>query len=98
MDLGKLHAIGRDIGVTGSALQEWVDAERVIERSLRAQVRDEHREKIALEERRLQAEERVLQLKLKLQEQTTGSDAVEITASPAVMDSCGQHKLLPTFN
>ncbi|KAH7958122.1 hypothetical protein HPB51_027891 [Rhipicephalus microplus] len=78
MDLEKLHAIGTDMGLTESALQEWVQAERVIERDLRAQARDEQREKIALEERRLQAEERVLQLKLKLQEPTTGSNTGEI--------------------
>ncbi|KAH7950901.1 hypothetical protein HPB52_003084 [Rhipicephalus sanguineus] len=65
------------MGLTGSALQEWVDAERVIERDLRVQVRNEQRERIELEERRLQAEERVLQLKLKLQEQAT------IPASPS---------------
>ncbi|KAH7938722.1 hypothetical protein HPB51_028759 [Rhipicephalus microplus] len=77
MDLEKLHAIGTDMGLMGSALQEQVDAERVIERDLRTQVRDEQREKIPLEERLLQADERVLQLKLKLQEQTTGSNAGE---------------------
>ncbi|KAH7951597.1 hypothetical protein HPB52_010740 [Rhipicephalus sanguineus] len=65
------------MGLTGSALQEWVDAERVIERDLRVQVRNEQRERIELEERRLQAEERVLQLKLKLQEQATSSNAGE---------------------
>ncbi|KAL3221766.1 hypothetical protein MRX96_029209 [Rhipicephalus microplus] len=51
-------------------------------RDLRAQVRDEQREKIALEERRLQSEERVLLLKLKLQEQKTGSNAGEIGRPP----------------
>ncbi|KAH7946521.1 hypothetical protein HPB52_000401 [Rhipicephalus sanguineus] len=59
------------MGLTGSALREWVDAERVIERDLRVQVRNEQRERIELEERRLQAEQRVLQLKPKLQEQAT---------------------------
>ncbi|KAH7957556.1 hypothetical protein HPB52_020052 [Rhipicephalus sanguineus] len=68
MDLEKLHAIGKDMGLDGAALQEWVDAQRVIERELRAQARVDQREKLELEEKRLQAEERVLQLKLKLQE------------------------------
>lgn len=105
MDIERLHAIGKDMGLTGSALQEWVDAERVIERDLRVQVRNEQRERIELEERRLQAEERVLQLKLKLQEQATSSNAGQSgrpvsddAASPAVMDSCSPHKLLPPFN
>ncbi|KAL3198932.1 hypothetical protein MRX96_001510 [Rhipicephalus microplus] len=47
-------------------------------RDLHAQVRDEQREKIALEKRRLQAEECVLLLKLKVREQKTGSNAGEI--------------------
>ncbi|KAL1470463.1 hypothetical protein MTO96_024178 [Rhipicephalus appendiculatus] len=58
MDIDRLRAIRRDMGLTGSALKECVDAERVIGRDLRAQVRDEQRVKIELEERRLQAEER----------------------------------------
>ncbi|KAL3221498.1 hypothetical protein MRX96_029365 [Rhipicephalus microplus] len=53
---------------------------------LRAQVRDEQQEKIALEERRLQAEERVLLLKLKLQEQKTDLNAGEI-GRPGVRDT-----------
>ncbi|KAL1441851.1 hypothetical protein MTO96_008243 [Rhipicephalus appendiculatus] len=65
------------MGLTGSALKEWVDAERVIDRDLRVQVRDEQRAKLELEERRLQAEQRVLQLKLKLQEQAASTNAGE---------------------
>ncbi|KAH6927381.1 hypothetical protein HPB50_002459 [Hyalomma asiaticum] len=69
MDTGTLYTIGKDMGLTGPEHREWVDAERARERDLRAQARAEQREKIDLEEKRLQAEERVLQLKLKLQEQ-----------------------------
>ncbi|KAH7937250.1 hypothetical protein HPB49_009521 [Dermacentor silvarum] len=101
MDIERLYAIGKDMGLAGAALREWVDAERATERDLRAQARDDQRVNIELEEKRLQAEERVLQLKLKLQEQAARSNALPVSgdaAVPAMMDGCSPHKLLPPFN
>ncbi|KAH7953029.1 hypothetical protein HPB49_003698 [Dermacentor silvarum] len=89
------------MGLAGTALREWIDAERATERGLRTQARDDRRVNIELEEKRLQAEERVLQLKLKIQEQAASSNALPVSgdaAVPAIMDGCSPHKLSPPFN
>ncbi|KAH6925069.1 hypothetical protein HPB50_000291 [Hyalomma asiaticum] len=64
MDTGTLYTIGKDMGLTGLELREWVEAERARERDLRAQARQEQREKMELEEKRLQAEDTDLCLRL----------------------------------
>ncbi|KAH8029570.1 hypothetical protein HPB51_001295 [Rhipicephalus microplus] len=98
----KLQAIGKDMGLGGAALQEWADAQRVIERYLRARAGDDQRVQMGLEEKRLQAEERVLQLRLKLHEaggnergssQQTSNDV----PVPATLYSRSRRKLLPLF-
>lgn len=33
MDIERLYAIGKDMGLAGAALREWVDAERATERA-----------------------------------------------------------------
>ncbi|KAH7938493.1 hypothetical protein HPB49_024621 [Dermacentor silvarum] len=90
MDIERLYAIGKDMGLAGAALREWVDAERATERDLRAQARDDQRANIELEEKRLQAEERA-----------ASSNALPVSgdaAVPAMMDGGSPHKLLPPFN
>ncbi|KAH7954313.1 hypothetical protein HPB49_017486 [Dermacentor silvarum] len=76
MEIERLYAIGKDMGSAGAALREWVDAERATERGLRTQAHEDQRVNIELQEKRLQAKERVLQLKLKLQEQGTSSNVL----------------------
>lgn len=51
MDIERLYAIGKDMGLAGAALREWVDAERATERGLRAQAREDQRVSIELEEK-----------------------------------------------
>lgn len=72
---------------------------------IKRDLRDELREMIQLEERRLQAEEHLLPLKLKLKEQRTSSNtgkserpANDDAAFPAVIHSCTPHKLFTLFN
>ncbi|KAH7984814.1 hypothetical protein HPB49_025710 [Dermacentor silvarum] len=99
MDIERLYAIGKDMGLAGAVLRDWVDAERVIARDLCMQAHNDQRANIELEEIRLQVEERVLQLKLKLQEQTTSlkvrDSGLPLSGDAAVatrMDGCTPHK------
>ncbi|KAH7965167.1 hypothetical protein HPB49_004556 [Dermacentor silvarum] len=105
MDIERLYAIGKDMGLAGAALREWVDTERVTERDRRTQARDDQRANIELDKRMLQVEERILQLKLKLKEQATSLNARYTrllvsgdAAVPAMMDGCSPHKLFPLYN
>lgn len=69
MEADKLTAIGKELGLSGSALKEWMDQERAREKEAhdaclaeRNAAKEAEAEAVA----RLQAEKEVLELKIKL--------------------------------
>ncbi|KAH8042518.1 hypothetical protein HPB51_023846 [Rhipicephalus microplus] len=80
METDKLTAIGKELGLSGPGLKQWIDEERVREREareVRLAERNAAKEADAEALARLQAEKEVLELRLKLREldATTGSGA-----------------------
>ncbi|XP_050046366.1 uncharacterized protein [Dermacentor andersoni] len=111
MEIERLYAIGKELGMTGAELKRWIDTEIVRERDQRAQHREDAKaqaleaEAQAEQERlRLEAEERVLKLKIELQEKTAGvqsaqSDSTtEQSVTRAAPELFSPHKLIPPFN
>lgn len=107
METDKLTAIGKELGLSGPGLKQWIDEERVREREareVRLAERNAAKEADAEALARLQAEKEVLELRLKLREldATTGSvttgQSVEgpHMGSPQSYES--PHKLIPPFN
>ncbi|XP_065299248.1 uncharacterized protein [Dermacentor albipictus] len=111
MEIERLYAIGKELGMTGAELKRWIDTEIVRERDQRAQHREDAKaqaleaEAQAEQERlRLEAEERVLKLKIELQEKTTGvqsaqrDSTTEQSVTRAAPELFSPHKLIPPFN
>uniref|UniRef100_L7M186 Putative tick transposon n=1 Tax=Rhipicephalus pulchellus TaxID=72859 RepID=L7M186_RHIPC len=107
METDKLTAIGKELGLSGSGLKQWIDEERAREREAReARLAERNAAKEADAEAlaRLQAEKEVLELRLKLREldATTGSMTTGHSAEGARMASPesyeSPHKLIPPFN
>ncbi|XP_075539731.1 uncharacterized protein LOC142574564 [Dermacentor variabilis] len=111
MEIERLYAIGKELGMTGAELKRWIDIEIVRERDQRAQHREDAKaqaqeaEAQAEQERlRLEAEERVLKLKIELQEKTAAvqsaqSDSTtEQSVTRAAPQLFSPHKLIPPFN
>uniref|UniRef100_A0A6B0VDB5 Putative reverse transcriptase n=1 Tax=Ixodes ricinus TaxID=34613 RepID=A0A6B0VDB5_IXORI len=70
MELPKLMACGKELGLKGAALKEWVDQERENTRAARAQE----------QERSVEAEHRTLELRIRLQELQNASP-IPVTTS-----------------
>ncbi|KAH7961843.1 hypothetical protein HPB52_012636 [Rhipicephalus sanguineus] len=104
MEFERLYAIGKDLGMTGAELKRWVDAEIARERDQRAQNREDAKAQAEQDRLRLEAEERVLKLKIELQEKTGSTQGASTDASAgqalarAAPDIFSPHKLIPPFN
>ncbi|KAH7972254.1 hypothetical protein HPB52_009982 [Rhipicephalus sanguineus] len=104
MEFERLYAIGKDLGMTGAELKRWVDAEIARERDQRAQNREDAKAQAEQDRLRVEAEERVLKLKIELQEKTGSTQGAATDASAgqalarAAPDIFSPHKLIPPFN
>ncbi|KAH7943704.1 hypothetical protein HPB52_010032 [Rhipicephalus sanguineus] len=101
MEFERLYAIGKDLGMTGAELKRWVDAEIARERDQRAQNLEDAKAQAEQDRLRLEAEERVLKLKIELQEKTGSTQGAATDASAgqalarAAPDVFRPHKLIP---
>ncbi|XP_049267363.1 uncharacterized protein LOC125756539 [Rhipicephalus sanguineus] len=107
MEADKLTAIGKELGLSGSALKEWMDQERAREkeaRDARLAERNAAKEAEAEAVARLKAEKEVLELKLKLHElgatagRTTTGQLPEAVPVGTTQSYQSPHKLIPAFN
>nr|XP_037288711.1 uncharacterized protein LOC119181561 [Rhipicephalus microplus] len=107
MEANKLMAIGKELGLSGSALKEWMDQERAREkeaRDARLAERNAAKEPEAEAVARLQAEKEILELKVKLHQlgATAGSTTTgQLTESEPVGTTPSHqspHILTPAFN
>ncbi|KAM7284642.1 uncharacterized protein ISCGN_001736 [Ixodes scapularis] len=114
MDTEKLMKVGQELGLSGAALKQWMDEERVRERDQRTAEREATKEAEALARARLdaddhtrvrlEAERAVLELQLRLQERresaVEGIPNESGAGTPAgfVQGYRSPHKLIPVFN
>lgn len=99
MDWEKYIPIGKELGLSGKELKEWIDEQQIKERDRRAEDRDASRVAHEQEIARLAAEQSLLEVKCRLAERTaatieTGGEHVQ--ASSEVFGS--PHKLIPPYN
>lgn len=110
MDLEKLMLIGKELGLSGQDLREWIDAERAKEREKRATECEAAKEAARLAQQtetetraRIEAERAMLELRLNLQERSQGSNASSDAvgsdnATNAAQSFHSPQKLIPAFN
>ncbi|KAH7944001.1 hypothetical protein HPB52_014242 [Rhipicephalus sanguineus] len=104
MEFETLYAIDMNLGVTGTELKRWADAEIAREREKPAPNREDVEEQAEQDRLRLEGEERVLKLKIELQEKTGSTQGASTDAiagqslSRASPDVLNPHKLIPPFN
>ncbi|KAM7285189.1 uncharacterized protein ISCGN_032147 [Ixodes scapularis] len=104
MDLEKLMKVGKELGLSGRELKQWMDDERVRDRDQHVAEREAVKESEANARARLDAERAVLELKLRLQERQGIVGAVvpdaagEGTSTGAVHEHRSPHNIIPAFN
>ncbi|KAH7938116.1 hypothetical protein HPB49_020243 [Dermacentor silvarum] len=101
MDAEKLISLGKELGLTAEALQQWMDEERSRERERRSQEPEAAKEDHARELERQAGERQLSELRLRAQELQQPSQAV--TANSSVLETNNQdfrspHMLIPAFN
>lgn len=101
MDAEKLIGLGKELGLTGKALQQWMDEERSRERERCSQEREAAKEDHARELEWQAGERQLLELWLRMQELQQPSQAVTADSSDREASNQGfrsPHKLITAFN
>lgn len=101
MDAEKLIGLGKELGLAGKALQQWIEKERERESERYTLEREAAKEDHDRELERQAGERQLLELRLRVQESQQASQAV--TAEPSERSASSQgfrspHKLIPAFN